>query len=444
MLLEFAVSNYKSFVDEAVLSMVPAPKQKGLNYSIHAEKVGGKVVKGLSCAVIYGPNASGKTTLIGALDTLKAIVSRGNIRDAPPATNMNRASTQLSLIPNSTSSRPDPVRFRIKFVESGSVYEYLLEADLGPFADHDYERVILEESLSMNGALIFLRRPGSTELKVQPIKDRLAAGLEGKVDAVVDLAANLSPTDLFLTGVFKTFVSPPVAGEVLAWFDRKLLTVYHADKVRVLYRPAKMATSTPYIESAVNEAARAFGISSNAVGYMIPEGESEPRLFSLFEGDGVKGRVLPAEDYESYGTLRFVDVFPLVAQAIVNGATLVVDEFDASIHPMALMSILSVFHNDEINTKGAQLIFDTHNPVFLNGNVLRRDEIKFVERDAETGNSQHYSLSDFGTSGPGGVRQGKDYMRGYFLDRYGAISDIDFTPIFERIVEARGGTHDGR
>lgn len=245
MLLEFAVSNYKSFVDEAVLSMEPAPKQKGLNYSIHAEKIGRKTVKGLSCAVIYGPNASGKTTLIGAMDTLKAVVSRGNIRDAPSAANMNRASSQLSLIPNSALPQPGPVRFRIKFVEGGGVYEYLLEADLGSFADDDYERSILEEFLSVNGALVFRRRPASIELKVQPIKDRLASGLEGKVDAVVDLAANLSPTDLFLTGVFKTFVSPPVAGEVLTWFDRKLLTVYHADRVRVLYRPAKMATSTP-------------------------------------------------------------------------------------------------------------------------------------------------------------------------------------------------------
>ena len=91
------------------------------------------------------------------------------------------------------------------------------------------------------------------------------------MDAVIDLAANLSSTDLFLTGVFKTFVSPAVSREVLGWFGDKLVTVYRADRVRALYRPAKMATSTPYIEKAVNEAARTFGISSNAVGYMVPE-----------------------------------------------------------------------------------------------------------------------------------------------------------------------------
>lgn len=441
MLLEFAVSNYKSFAKEAVFSMEPAPKQKGLDYSVHSEEAGGKTVRGLTCAVIYGPNASGKTTLIGAMDTLKSIVARGNILDAPDQAGMNRATGNLSLIPNSALERAEPVGFRIRFV-SGDVYEFALEIDLGRFADPDYERRVLAESLSVNGRRIYLREPGSVQLDTSPIAGRLAKGLEGREEAVVDLAANLAGTDLFLTGVLKTFVSPSVAGAVLGWFDEKLMVVYRADRVRALYRPARMAVSEPYVEHAVNEAAQAFGIGSNAVGYMIPEGESDPRLVSLFAGDGSGGMAIPAEDYESFGTVRFIDMFPLVARAIRTGATLAIDEFDASIHPMALMSIISVFHNDDINAKGAQLIFDTHNPVFLNGNVLRRDEIKFVERDEATGQSQHYSLSDFGTAGPGGVRQGKDYMKGYFLDRYGAISDIDFTPVFERMLETDRKTED--
>ena len=192
MLLEFAIQNYKSFADEAVLSLEPAPKQKGLDYSVHAEKVGGRIVKGLSCAVIYGPNASGKTTLIGAMDTLRAVVSRGNIRDAADLGSMNRAAGQLSLIPNSSAAQPRPVRFRIKFTEQGTLYEYVLEADLGPFGDDAHERSILEESLSVNGTRVFRRKPDSIELDTDPIASRLATGLEGKVDAVIDLAANLS------------------------------------------------------------------------------------------------------------------------------------------------------------------------------------------------------------------------------------------------------------
>lgn len=57
-------------------------------------------------------------------------------------------------------------------------------------------------------------------------------------------------------------------------------------------------------------------------------------------------------------------MFPLVIKAMQTGGTLVVDEFDASIHPMALMSIINVFHNDDVNIHHAQLIFNTHNPIF--------------------------------------------------------------------------------
>ena len=44
MLLEFKTKNYKSFVDEACFSMITAPKQKGLDYSIMKEKVKGKEI----------------------------------------------------------------------------------------------------------------------------------------------------------------------------------------------------------------------------------------------------------------------------------------------------------------------------------------------------------------------------------------------------------------
>ena len=148
---------------------------------------------------------------------------------------------------------------------------------------------------------------------------------------------------------------------------------------------------------------------------------------------------MAAELFESYGTIRFVTIFPLVLKAILTGGTLIVDEFDASIHPMALMNIINIFHNDEINIHHAQLIFNTHNPIFLNSNILRRDEIKFVERDDETHLSVLYALSDFGTTGDKGVRKHDDYMQHYFVSEYGAIKDIDFTPIFEEIMNQERG-----
>lgn len=58
----------KEKLDELIFSMIPASKQKGLDYSILNEKIGPKTHKGLSSAIIYGPNASGKTNIIGAME----------------------------------------------------------------------------------------------------------------------------------------------------------------------------------------------------------------------------------------------------------------------------------------------------------------------------------------------------------------------------------------
>ena len=62
----------------------------------------------------------------------------------------------------------------------------------------------------------------------------------------------------------------------------------------------------------------------------------------------------------------------------------------------------------------------------------------FVERSEEDNSTIIYALSDFGTTGKYGVRKDGDYMSNYFVNRYGAIRDIDFTPIFENINEKIG------
>ena len=80
MLLAFSIRNYKSFKNETTFSMTAAPKQKGLDYSVFEKTVSGKNHRVLSSAVIYGPNASGKTNLIGAMDVMKEVVLRGHIR----------------------------------------------------------------------------------------------------------------------------------------------------------------------------------------------------------------------------------------------------------------------------------------------------------------------------------------------------------------------------
>lgn len=438
MLLEFRAKNYKSFKEEFVFSMIPAPKQKGLDYSILHQKIGSKEYKGLSSAVIYGPNASGKTNIIGAMDTFKNIVLRGNIRNNDDRNSPNAATSALELIPNKGDSEHAPITFSIKFSEANIIIEYSFSSDVGSFLDVDYTRKIISESLKINEELIFLRNDELEFGSLQVIKKYLINEFEQNSKSAMLLAkSNLNAEELFLMNGFKSMFSGKLALLISNWLDNKFMVIYRADSLHLIRKFADPKKKSVYIEKTLNDAANYFGINSNALGY-IADDDSDVKLYSLFKGlSGGNDSAIAAEMFESYGTIRFVNMFPLVVNAILNGSTLVVDEFDASIHPMALMSIINIFHNDDINTNHAQLIFNTHNPIFLNSNLFRRDEIKFVERDDETHYSTHYSLSDFGTTGEKGVRMHEDYMKNYFVSQYGAIKDIDFTPIFENLIESR-------
>lgn len=434
MLLEFKTSNYKSFKNELVFSMIPAPKQKGLDYSVQERIIEKRIYKGLCSAVIYGPNASGKTNIIGAMDTFKSIVLRGHLRNVEDKNNPNAAASALELIPNNVTDSSIPVSFSIKFIAEGNLIEYAFSVDLGKFLEIDYKRKILSETLTVNENKIFVRDKELEFGSFQTIEDFMVNAFAQNEDGAVALAkSNLNDEELFLMNGFKNMFSAKLVTLISEWLEYKFMVIYRADAMQLIRKFSDPKKKSIYIEKTLNEAATYFGINSNALGYIVEGDNNEVKLCSVFK-QSTKRTVIPAELFESYGTIRFVHMFPLVVNALLNGGTLIVDEFDASIHPMALMNIINIFHNDEINVNHAQLIFNTHNPIFLNPNLYRRDEIKFVERDEESHISSHYSLSDFGTAGKNGVRKNEDYMKNYFVDRYGAIKDIDFSSIFEELI----------
>ncbi len=436
MLLEFRTKNYKSFVEEVKFSMTAAPKQKGLDYSLCIEKIKEKAWKGLSSSVIYGPNAAGKTNIIGAMDVFRSIVLRGNIRNSEEKSSPNPASVALELIPNNNYMESNPVQFAIEFIEQGFKIGYSISLDLGVFLDNEYDRKIRKETLTVNGEMIFDREEDLAIGNLKEIKPYIIEDFYKNTNGLVEIAKHsLNSEELFLTNGFKLIFSQAFVKLVTDWFTNKFMVIYRADSMQLIKRFTDTQKKTVYVEKTTDTAAKLFGINSNAVGYVISDEDSEAKLCSLFKNiKNGKTAAMAAELFESYGTIRFINMFPLVIKAILTGGTLIVDEFDASIHPMALMSIINIFHNDDINIHHAQLIFNTHNPIFLNSNLFRRDEIKFVERDEESHYSILYALSDFGTSGDKGVRMHEDYMKNYFISQYGAIKDIDFTPIFEELI----------
>ena len=436
MLLNFTATNFKTFRDKVTFSMEPAPKQKGLDYSIFTKEVDKKEYKGLSTAVIYGPNASGKTNIIGAMEAFKNIVLRGNLSNAQ-IQSPNASAFQLELIPNSSLEKAEPVTFGIKFITQDYVIEYSMSLDLGLFLQSDYPRKVLWEELKVNEKTIFVR---DNQLRFESL-ETITGLLNDSFNDPNDLALFISlahkglmDSELFLMNGFRVIFSSKMAEIISNWLLKKFVVICRADAIRIKRKPTKENAAN--IDQFLTKLAQRFGTDSKALAYLNDENDHNAMvLSSMVKEDGPRGAFIPAELYESFGTVRFVNMFPLLLETIQEGGTLLVDEFDASIHPMVIMNIINIFHNDEINVNHAQLIFNTHNPIFLNSNLLRRDEIKFVERDAKTHYSHHYSLSDFGTTGPNGVRKGEDYLKNYFVDSYGAISEVDFSDFFKNEIE---------
>ena len=342
MLLEFKFGNYKSFREINNFQMIAAPKQKGLDYSIYKKKIDKKTVRVLSSSVIYGANASGKTNVIGAMDVLRSIVLRGHIRNTEePVISPNTAAYALELIPNSKLKTAEPVVFEISFLDKNRKIDYHLSIDLGNFLNERYERKIMSEELYVDNRMIFSRNDG---IKYGLLSRYIPNASSKNLDGLKVVADNsLEPAELFLTNGFKNIFSPSLAKQVVDWFDKKFMVIYRADSIKLIKRFVDSQKSSMYIEQTVNEAAKMFGVVSNDLGYFVSDKDSDASLCSVIENNLNSNTIIPAEIFESYGTIRFVNMFPLVIRALQTGATLIVDEFDASIHPMALMNIINIY-----------------------------------------------------------------------------------------------------
>lgn len=119
---------------------------------------------------------------------------------------------------------------------------------------------------------------------------------------------------------------------------------------------------------------------------------------------------------ESKGTRSFLKLYPIIAQALSSGGIAIVDELDASIHPMILPEIFGWFHDRARNPNDAQLWVTCHNASLLD--FLSKEEILFCEKDA-LGRTTVYALTDIA-----GVRREDNFYKKYLGGVYGALPVI--------------------
>ena len=427
MLIELFGENFGCFRDEFRLSLVAGDVDPDSDRGVVEVEVKGdrEPLRLLRAAAIYGPNASGKSTVLRAARALHGLIARSA---------MFRSDDGVPYHSPFAGAERAPSRLGVKAVVDGVVYDYECRFD---------ERRVVAEQLDRHGvdgvATLFVR-------EMQGVKGDWLADEQFRL-VVEDFRENallISLTDTLL---------PKLTGSLVPALRRLLRFVDGSAPPYMGYESetaARLAETTPDFRSWLGEQLRAadVGVTDFSVRKVRSVRQAQRTLFEDVSGDagddGERERVrrrlslehpgpegiftVPYED-ESFGTRKLVRLAPLLYRLFSEdgaGATFV-DEIGASLHPTLLAALVErVNCGTRAATSQGQLIFATHETSLIDGEardaVLRLDQVYFTEKGGD-GVGRLYSLSDFRE------RQNTNLRKRYLEGRYGAIPALGRFPL---------------
>ena len=419
MLIEFYGQNYGCFRDEFRLSMLAADIDPGSDRGIVKVKVDGddEPLRLLRAAAIYGPNASGKSTVLRAAEALWYLITgRASLASDSPLEPYE---------PFGWGSKTDPVRLGACAVIDGKVYDYEVQYVQSHFTS---ERLKL---LPADGEPnVLLDRKGqevSGEWKSDPQFALISKDFRPNA-LLISLADRLAPALAKNIAVgFRRLLSPR------RYPSFKYDFMYNSSAAR---RACADSAFADWLTSRLRSAdVGVVGMKSEESEFEVPSGDAGEG-----EGPGAADKIVKSKLYwlslkhgtpdrsftvpyqrESRGTRRLVDLAPLLYDLAHEPRPIAafVDEMHESLHPKLLEGIIRDFNCDTpMDQIHGQLIFATHETSLLDAEaknaVLRRDQIYLTEKDA-SGAARLYSVAEFGE------RNNLNIRRRYLQGRYGAL-----------------------
>lgn len=201
----------------------------------------------------------------------------------------------------------------------------------------------------------------------------------------------------------------PVIVEVQKWFESCIVKNYANP---IADRQIMFSDDESYrkkIVRALND------VDIDVSGYRYDEENHELYTQRMIEG---KIYELSFND-ESDGTKKMIAALPVILLALQEGRLVIIDELDAKLHPKLLRYVISLFKNKNVNKKGAQLLFTSHDMTTMKNTVFRRDEIWFAAEN-ERHESEIYSLYEIRRENNERVNSTAAYDKQYLEGRYGA------------------------
>lgn len=413
MLLRFGVENHLSIRDRQELSLAASSLKDSKAGLIEcAAAPNGHAVP---AAIIYGANASGKSNLVAALDFMRDTILLSHRRGEPGG---SLPCKPFLLDPACAAA---PSTFDADFVVDDVRYHYGFEASSEAFnAEWLY-------SFRTSRRQILFERKGKSF--------HFGRGLRGRNKVISDLTR---PNSLFLSAAAQN--DHEELSKVANFFQTlRVDTAFSVSGGMALIRLADKSGLNGRVIEVLEK------VGTGVVGYQereeeVPEDDQEKRriFFSAVkkfvdvpvEFDlGNEGKDIAIElahrghdgeavyfklSRESAGTRRLLVLLGRVFRVLDEGAVLVIDELDASLHTKACEAVLALFSSPETNPKGAQMIATTHDANLMRSPLLRRDQVWFTEKD-DHGATHLYPLTDIRT------REGDNIAKGYLQGRYGAI-----------------------
>ena len=384
MLIQFTIENHRSIKNNAVISFA-ASKDKSLEANLlHPDEK--KTL--LPAIALYGANAAGKSNVLHALMTMKEMV----IGEA------SKVSKGQKLPWEPFGDTTAPTTFEIVFIYQGVRYAYGYSFD---------DKKIYTEYLYYwpNGreALIFSRENGKYEFREN-------------VNEQLTLSNRTPDNKLYL--VSSNDWNLPQTENAYKWFLEKLTFLMEEE-------PATSETVAQIISGDEKKARilkelllADLGITDVTVKNISGKTPVITTTHRIIGEDGSVEHFQLLMDQESSGTQRFFARIGGWLQALENGALLVVDEIEDSLHPLLTKRLIEMVQDNSVNTNGAQILFTTHDAMLLDLNFLRRDQIWFADKNEKTCATELYSLASFSP------RKGENVRKGYLQGRFGAIPFI--------------------
>ena len=385
MIVNFSIQNFGSIKDKQTLSF-EADTSEHLEDAYVVHTAGKRLLK---LALIYGANASGKTTVLKALDFLRNLV----VNPKEKKTDILDFSPYLF----DANTPEQPTGLSIAFVHEEVYYEYEVA-----FTRQSVIREILYV-YDPEKTLVY-ERTTDTEGQLTKINFGYPITLDKSAQQVLEL--NTLWNNTVLGGFLKTNISFEELRQVTDWFGSYLKPIIAPDTKLDTYITNKIDEKKLTKGEVLEILKKAdFNISDIVIRKkeeIVPED-----LLRFFKGQiEIKGRIiiqhtindthynLPMEQ-ESEGTKRFYGFAGLLALLIKSSTIFPIDELESSLHPDLYTHFLLSFLQ---NAKQSQLIATTHNRELLGDRDIFRDDVIWFTDKGKDCATELYSLADFDTA----------------------------------------------